>query len=102
MRFYYNPKCFNGQVEMQWSLFAVFKNMARRVVLKPSALPFLIVYIFRREAAWQMCEAPQTGSNAKPDDTFEQVVEQIEELKSNYLEQYSTLQLKMKLTIHRI
>ena len=36
-----------------------------------------------------MCEAPQTGSNAKPDDTFEQVVEQIEELKSNYLEQYS-------------
>ncbi len=49
-----------------------------------------------------MCEAPQTGSNAKPEDTFEQVVEQIEELKSNYLEQYSTLQLKMKLTIHRI
>lgn len=37
-----------------------------------------------------MCEAPQTGSNAKPEDTFEQVVEQIEELKSNYLEQYST------------
>lgn len=36
-----------------------------------------------------MCEAPQTGSNAKPDDTFTQVVEQIEELKSNYLEQYS-------------
>ena len=33
--------------------------MAGRVVLKPSALPFLIVYIFRREAAWQMCEVPQ-------------------------------------------
>ena len=49
-----------------------------------------------------MCEAPQTGSNAKPEDTFEQVVEQIEELKSNYLEQYNTLQLKMKLTIHKI
>lgn len=42
-----------------------------------------------------MCEAPQTGSNAKPDDTFEQVVEQIEELKSNYLEQHSTLQSKL-------
>ena len=75
---------------MQWSLFAVFKNMARRVVLKPSALPFLIVYIFRREAAWQMCEAPQTGSNAKPDDTFTQVLKRIDGLESEYLEQYST------------
>ena len=75
---------------MQWSLFAVFKNMARRVVLKPSALPFLIVYIFRREAAWQMCEAPQTGSNAKPDDTFAQVVNRIDELESNYLEKFDS------------
>ena len=92
MRFYYNPKCFNGQVEMQWSLFAVFKNMARRVVLKPSALPFLIVYIFRREAAWQMCEAPQTGSNAKPDDTFTQVVNRIDDLEEPFRQRKRTLQ----------
>lgn len=37
-----------------------------------------------------MCEAPQTGSNAKPEDTFTQVVEQIEELKSNYLKQFAS------------
>ena len=37
-----------------------------------------------------MCEAPQTGSNAKPEDTFTEVVEQIEELKSNYLEKFDS------------
>lgn len=41
-----------------------------------------------------MCEAPQTGSNAKPDDTFTEVLKRIDELESNYLEQYSTLQSK--------
>lgn len=42
-----------------------------------------------------MCEAPQTGSSAKPDDTFTQVVEQIEELESEHLEQYSTCLSKL-------
>ena len=53
--------------------------MAGRVVLKPSALPFLIVYIFRREAAWQMCKILQ-----KDFDTFEQVVKQIEALEKPF------------------
>ena len=37
-----------------------------------------------------MCEAPQTGSNAKPDDTFAQVVNRIDELESNYLEKFDS------------
>lgn len=37
-----------------------------------------------------MCEAPQNGSNAKPDDTFAQVVNRIDELESNYLEKFDS------------
>ena len=37
-----------------------------------------------------MCEAPQTGSNAKPEDTFEQVVNRIDELENKYLEKFDS------------
>lgn len=39
-----------------------------------------------------MCEAPQTGSNAKPDDTFTQVVGQIESLEKPFRKRKKTLQ----------
>lgn len=37
-----------------------------------------------------MCEAPQTGSNAKPDDTFTEVLKRIDELESEYLEKFDS------------
>ena len=39
-----------------------------------------------------MCEAPQTGSNAKSDDTFTQVVGQIESLEKPFRKRKKTLQ----------
>ena len=39
-----------------------------------------------------MCEAPQTGSNAKPDDTFTQVVNRIDDLEEPFRQRKRTLQ----------
>ena len=38
-----------------------------------------------------MCEAPQTGSNAKPEDTFTEVLKRIEELEGQFINKEVTL-----------
>lgn len=70
--------------------------MARRVVLKPSALPFLIVYIFRREAAWQMEISAfdiVVDKITKLEEPFRKEKKTLQEVEQTLYEAYSTTNL---------